>query len=173
LPEILVRPEQVADYGAIDAVVEAAFGSRVEPDLVTRIRASPEYVREMALVAEVEGEVVGHVMVSGATLRHEHDDRAICGLAPLAVRPDRHGEGIGSTLVRGVLAIADDRGEPLVVLEGSPTYYGRLGFEHAAPLGIVIPLPDWAPEEAGRAYDPDDPTLRGRLVWPAAFDGVE
>ena len=65
-----------------------------------------------------------------------------------------------------------------MVLEGDPAYYARFGFEHAKPLGIELPLPDWAPSEAGQvalldAYDADDPSLRGAAVYPAAFDGVE
>jgi putative acetyltransferase len=129
-------------------------------------------------VAELDGRVVGHVMVSGAALRNDSGDRTISMLSPLAVDPDHHGAGIGGALVRAVTAIADERGEPLVVLEGSPRYYARFGFVHSVPHGIELPLPDWAPAEAAqvlllRAYDPHDPTLRGRVVYPAAFDGVE
>ena len=80
-------------------------------------------------------------------------------LSPLAVAPDRQRQGVGSALVRAVTQRADERGEPLVVLEGAPAYYGRLGFEPADPLGIHITLPDWAPPEAAqvmrlRAYEP-------------------
>ena len=57
-------------------------------------------------------------------------------------------------------------------------YYGRLGFEPAVKYGIEIHLPDWAPPEAAQvirltAFDPDDPTLRGTVVYPPAFDGLE
>ncbi len=66
----------------------------------------------------------------------------------------------------------------MVILEGSPTYYGRLGFEHSITYGVVIHLPDWAPPEAAQvvrlmAFDPEDPTLRGTVVYPAAFDDLE
>jgi putative acetyltransferase len=99
-------------------------------------------------------------------------------LSPLAVRTDRQQAGIGSALVRAALEIADERGEPLVVLEGSPAYYGRFGFEHARRFGIEIELPEWAPPEAAqvrrlRSFDPDDASLCGRVIYPAAFDGLE
>ena len=169
-----LRPETPDDHDAISAVVAAAFGSDAEARLVDAIRASPNYVPELALVAEIDGIVVGHVMISNATLRGDDGDRQIAMLSPLAVAPDRHGHGIGSALVREVTALADARGEPLVVLEGSPIFYGRLGFEHSSPLGIELPLPSWAPREAGQvmrlqAYDP---ALRGRVVYPPAFDSV-
>ena len=69
---------------------------------------------------------------------------------------------------------AEAAGEPLVVLEGNPAFYGPLGFEPAAGYGIELPLPSWAPPEAAqvmrlRAYDAG---VRGRVVYPAAFEEV-
>lgn len=174
---IAIRPESAEDHDAIRQLVAAAFGSEVEAELVDRIRTSPEYVAEMALVAEVDGEVVGHVMVSNAVLRSNDSDRQISMLSPLAVRPDRQKAGIGHALVSAALAVADERSEPLVVVEGSPSYYGRFGFEHSIAYGIEIDLPEWAPPEAAqvrrlRSFDPNDATLRGKVIYPKAFDGL-
>lgn len=175
-PELVLRPETPADHDAIRRLVAAAFGSPVEADLVERIRASPEYRPELALVAELDGVIVGHTMISAAAVHTDHGERAIVMLAPLAVDPDHERRGIGSALVRAVTAITDEQGEPLVVVEGDPAYYGRFGFEHALRHGIELPLPEWAPPEAGQvlllgAYDPAT-APRGRVVYPAAFDGV-
>jgi len=174
---IVIRPETARDRAAIRRLVAAAFGSDAEAHLVDRIRASPEHVPEMALVAEVGGEVVGHVMISHAVLRSDVGDRRVALLSPLAVRPDHQRSGVGSALVRHALARADGLGEPMVVLEGSPTYYGALGFEPADRYGIEIDLPEWAPPDAAqviplRSYDPGDPTLRGSVIYPEAFDTV-
>lgn len=175
---MVIRPEAPNDLDRIDEVVTAAFGSAAEAELVRRIRASPEFVPEMALVAEDEGEVVGHVMISGAVLRHDDGERRIVMLSPLAVVPERQRQGIGGELIRAVVALADQRGEPLVVLEGSPDYYPRFGFQPASPHGITVPIPDWAPPDAAQvtllaAYDPADPTLRGHVVYPPSFDGLD
>ncbi len=169
-----IRPEMADDHDAIHSVVASAFGSDDEADLVEAIRSSPEYVAELALVATIADEVVGHVMVSGALLRTADDDLPIMMLSPLAVAPAHQRQGVGSALVRAVTSIADRRGEPLVVLEGGPAFYTRLGFEPAAGLGIHIDLPDWAPPEAAQvmrlsAYDP---SLRGTVIYPPAFDGL-
>jgi putative acetyltransferase len=170
-PPATIRPETPADHAAIAAVVGDAFGSPVEVRLVEAIRASAYYRPELALVACVDDRVVGHVMISGTPLWIGDEPRTIAMLSPLAVAPDQHGRGIGSALVRDVVQRADDAGEPLVVLEGSPVFYGRLGFEHSVPHGIELPIEDWAPPEAAqvqrlRAYDP---ALRGRVVYPPAF----
>lgn len=175
---LVIRSETPADHDAIRRVVAAAFKSDTEADLVHRIRASPEYVPAMALVAEASGEIVGHVMISGAIIRNDGGDRRISMLSPLAVDPDHQRGGVGGALVERALGIADFLAEPIVILEGSPAYYGRFGFEPAAGHGIEIHLPAWAPPEAAQvklltSFDPDDPTLRGTVVYPPAFDGLD
>jgi putative acetyltransferase len=174
LPDVIIRTEKPLDYDAIAEVVEAAFGSPLEARLVEDIRASTNYVADLSLVAELDGRIVGHVMISFTALRDGETERWISQLSPLAVAPDVHGQGIGSELVREVCRRADDLGEPLVILEGSPTYYSRFGFEYAPARGIHINLPSWAPPEAAqvlplRNYDP---SIRGLVVYPPAFDAV-
>jgi putative acetyltransferase len=173
-----IRPEwgdDVAETDAISQVVAAAFDSTAEALLVERIRASGRHVPEASLVAEVDGRIIGHVMLSRFAL---HDDdgsvREILGLSPLAVVPDWQRRGVGSALVEQAVAAADRTGAPLVVLEGSPDYYGRLGFEWSVPHGITIVLPSWAPPEAAqiRRLSNYDPTIRGRVIYPPAFDDL-
>ncbi len=62
----------------------------------------------------------------------------------------------------------------MIVLEGSPWYYPRFGFEYAVPLGITINLPDWAPAEAAQVLRLNryDSSIRGHLIYPAAFDVI-
>lgn len=101
---MVIRTESADDHEAIRRVVAAAFGSDAEAILVERIRASPEYVPEMALVAEIGDELVGHVMISGAVIRNADGERRISMLSPLAVVPSSQREGIGSALVRAARA---------------------------------------------------------------------
>jgi putative acetyltransferase len=171
-----IRTERPRDADAIHAVVEDAFPTEAEARFVGLVRASPNFIEELSLVAEVDGAIVGHVMISYVGLHDEatSTDRRIACLAPLAVLLEHEGQGIGSQLVRDVTARADSRLEPLVVLQGDPHFYGRLGFEWAFPLDIDMDLPEWAPREAAqvlrlRAYDS---SIRGRVVYPPAFDGI-
>lgn len=176
---IEIRPERPDDHEAIATVVEAAFESVAEAHLVEAIRASDEYVPELALVAVVDGRVCGHVMVSGAALRAaDGEEHAIVMLSPLAVAPDRQRSGVGAALVRAVTARAGELGHPFVVLEGAPAYYGRFGFRRAADFDVVMPLPDWAPPEAAQLLPLDGFDVAalhggGDVVYPPAFDGVE
>ena len=174
--DLVIEPERPADHAAIRAVLLAAFTD--EPavaDLVELIRASPEYVPELALVARVSGEVAGFAMFSHAELAGDGGERhRVLTLSPLAVAPALQGRGIGSALVPAGLRAAERLVEPLVVLEGSPRYYPRFGFRDCREFGISIPLPDWAPPEAGMAYPLPayDPRMRGRVVYPPAFEVI-
>jgi len=154
--------------------VAAAFESTSEADLVEAIRAAPEYLAELALVADVDGEVVGHVMVSYTNLENGSMSHQIFQLSPLAVAPEHQGRGVGSALVRGALERAKAMGAEFVVLEGDPRYYGRFGFEPSAPYGIFIDLPDWAPPEAAQLCRLSDgpPSVSGRVIYPTSFDTV-
>jgi putative acetyltransferase len=171
---VSIRAESDTDFDAIHGVVAQAFGGDLEAQLVRNIRASREYVAELALVAIADGQVVGHVMVSHCTLDDDGTSHEIATLSPVSVRPDRQGDGIGSAIIREVIARANARSEPLIVVEGSPLYYPRFGFRPAAELAITIHLPDWAPPEAAmaRPLDAYRPDVRGRVVYPAAFDDV-
>jgi putative acetyltransferase len=167
---ITVRQEARKDFARISEVVEAAFGKPVEARLVERIRASAEYVPELSLVAEKDGEIVGHVMYSYSMLTDGDERRRVLQLAPLAVSPERQGEGIGGLLVRASLALADERGEPLVVLLGHPTYYPRFGFEPASEYGIEPPDGRQRPAFMIARLSKYDGRYRGLVAFAPAFD---
>ena len=170
--DLFIRPERASDYGAIAAVVRGAFGRH--PDevatFVDRIRASEQYIPELALVAEDSSGVIAHVMLSWVSVKGGSRPR-ILNLTPMSVRPDRQRMGVGTGLIWDALGRAEAAGEPAVLVEGIPGYYPRFGFEPAIAHGFVAPNPA-IPAEAFMlkklpGYTPD---LAGRIIYPAAFD---
>lgn len=160
-----IRAETDEDRAAIRTVNEEAFQEQLEADLVDAIRASDRFVPELSLVAEVGGEVIGHVMLSYVDI--EPGPLRVLQLGPLAVLPPYQRRGIGSALVRGALRLADERGEPVVFLEGDPRYYERFGFGRADESGVVPPEGARGPQYfMMRRLAAYNPTLRGTAVYP-------
>lgn len=135
---VTVRAERPEDVAVVQAVVAAAFGEEPVAELLEDLRRSPAWLG-LSLVAEQDGEIVGHVSLTRAWVDDPVRVVDVLVLSPLSVRPDRQGRGVGSALVRAALDLAGDRGEPLVFLEGDPAYYGRLGFVAAGRLGFTAP----------------------------------
>lgn len=133
-----IRDERPGDEAAVRAVVAAAFGSPDEADLVDLLRARGEVV--LALVAEIDGAVVGHVLFSPLPVAGPGRTIEAVALAPLAVAPARQRTGVGAALVRAGHARLAAMGVPAVVVLGHPDYYPRFGFRASLAEGLVAPF---------------------------------
>jgi putative acetyltransferase len=71
----------------------------------------------VSLVADEDGDIVGHVLFSPVTLAG-HADARIMGLAPMAVMPSKQRRGIGSMLARAGLDACRHLGFDAVVVLG-------------------------------------------------------
>lgn len=138
--ELVIRPEQTEDHEAVREVHRRAFGDgeRV-PRLVDALRRAQTGPAPSSLVATVDERVVGHVMLSACRLDALPRLVDVLSLSPLGVLPEYQRQGVGTRLVAHALAAADDRGIPLVFLEGSPHYYGKRGFADATKVGFRPP----------------------------------
>jgi putative acetyltransferase len=116
-------------------VNQAAFGQCVEADIVDALRREADPF--ISLVAERDGDVVGHICFSPVTIGDGQDSNGCVGLGPMAVRPDRQNTGIGSRLVAAGLEECRLRGQKLVVVVGHAAYYPRFGFKPAGQLGLT------------------------------------
>ena len=111
-------------------------------------------------------------MVSATSLI---DDRAgeapILMLSPLGVLPSEQRQGVGSALTRAVLEIADaTRPEPLMIVQGHPTYYPRFGFVRGRSIGVLPPEHLGTIDQAWMARRrAGAPAITGRVLYPPAF----
>lgn len=137
---VTIRVEQPGDEAAVRSVVEAAFEGPHVADLVDALRTSPGWVPELSFVAVSGAEVVGQVLFTRCWVDAPDRLVEVLTLSPLAVHPRHQGQKIASKLIRHGLAAVEKRGvEPLVFLEGDPSFYGRYGFVAAEPLGFRRP----------------------------------
>jgi putative acetyltransferase len=139
---ITTRLEQPADIDAIRELVRLAFTGHAisqgtEPLIIDALREGGALA--LSLVAEVDGEVVGHVALSPGAIGEATSGWFVVG--PVAVRPDCQGRGIGRALIETSLDIMRTRGASGCVLVGDPEFYRRFGFRRCS--GVVWPgVPD-------------------------------
>jgi putative acetyltransferase len=168
---VIIRAETPDDHDTIRRLVDEAFADTITSRIVDGIRASDRFVPELSLVAVSEGQSLGHVISSYVDL--VPGTRRVLQVGPLAVLPSHQGRGIGSALMQETIRTADERGEPLLLIEGNPRYYERFGFARADRFGIEQP-----PESHGAQYfmlrplAAYDPSLRGRAVYPPETFGL-
>ena len=125
-----IRFEQPGDIEKIREVNLQAFETETEANLVEALRNAD--VELISLVAEENGEVIGHILFSPVIL----GDLKIMGLAPMAVLPDRQNKGVGTKLVKAGLQDCEKAGYEAVVVLGHAGYYPRFGFVPSVNFGI-------------------------------------
>jgi putative acetyltransferase len=139
---VRIRPENPSEFDAIYAFVETAFRTARrsdgdEQDFVDRLRGRGGYIRELALVAEDEGRLIGHIMLTRLSVAAANGPRPALLLAPLSVALERRGAGVGTQLAHEALRRATAQGHKAVFVVGDPGYYGRFGFVPSVRFGIV------------------------------------
>ena len=115
-----VRQEREAEFPAIYELIRTAFATAEvsdgdEQDFANRLRIHGNYIPELALVAECQGKLIGHIMLTRTVVTQDDGTpyEALM-IAPLSV-------------VLGYRA---------AFLCGNPAYYGRFGFKAIGEYGI-------------------------------------
>ena len=162
---LIIRPETPADYARIYEITEAAFrdldvSDHTEQDLVNRLRDSAAYIPELALVAELNGEVVGHILFTRASIVGSDRSWETLVLAPVSVAPPHQKCGIGGRLIRAGIQIAREMGFDSINLVGHAEYYPRFGFVRASRYNIRVP------------FDVPDDVFLIQELRPGALNGV-
>lgn len=159
-----------ADAVAVRALVEEVFDREGRTLTSALSELDARGLSQAFFVAEVVGEpgaVAGVVGLSRVWIDARQALVEALLLSPLAVDPSLRGRGVGEALVKACVAHGDDVSAPVLVVEGDPNYYGRLGFSAATEHGLVRPsarIP--APACQVRLLRAHEKWMTGRIIYP-------
>ena len=169
MENVIIRQEMTEDEATVESLVREAFWNVYRPGclehyVLHRLRASPNFVRELAFVMEADGQIVGqNVFVRAAIQLDGGGSLPILTMGPICIRPDLQRKGYGKRLLDHSLAQAAAQGFGAVCFEGDIGFYGKSGFVVAATRGIRYHgLPDGA----------DASFFLCKELTPGYFDGV-
>ncbi len=169
MQQIKVRAETADDFRAIDVVNLSAFQGEAEAQLVGELRKSDGFIPDLSLVAELNGRIVGHVVLSRVKLKNAEGESDILALGPMSVVPSQSHRGIGSELIDAAVARARALCYGAIVVAGHPDYYLRFGFRPASEWGLSCNLS--IPEDALTAMELVEGALAGggEVIYPDIF----
>jgi len=169
MDKVVVRAETDGDVKAIDVVNLSAFEGEAEALLVDAVRQSPDFVRDLSLVAEINGRIVGHVLLSKVSLERDGQSDTVLALGPMSVVPSQSHRGIGSALIEAAINRAKGMCYTAIIVAGHPDYYQRFGFQPAEKFGLSVNLE--LPVDSLTAMELETGVLSqgGQVSFPDAF----
>jgi len=143
---LIIRQEKPSDFQSIYNLVKVAFQTAKvadgnEQEYVGKLRATVNYLLELALVTEEDSKIIGHIMLTKTYIATDNNLKVeSLLLAPLSVALDHRKRGIGSELVRASFELAKSLRYTNVFVVGEPAFYVRFGFKSSVLIGYSLAL---------------------------------
>lgn len=133
--QISIRDEKSTDIKTIFEITKTAFetmefSDHTEQFIVDALRKAG--VLTLSMVAEMDGNVVGHIAFSPVTMSDGTPNWY--GLGPVSVLPQYQKMGVGKALIKAGLKELKTMGAAGCCLVGHPEYYGQFGFVNTSVL---------------------------------------
>lgn len=153
--EILIRPEEEADYIKVEELIREAFWNLYKPGCdehytAHKLRSSLDFIKDFDFVAEIDGNIVGSIMYTKSYVENEKAKRIeIATFGPFCVHPKYQRIGIGTKLIEYTKEIVIKKEYPAIIILGDPHNYCKHGFksgkdfnistwEGKYPLGLLV-----------------------------------
>jgi putative acetyltransferase len=163
---LIIREERPDDLSAVHLLLRQAFGRDDEAKLVSRLRDDGAIAA--ALIAEGDGNIVGHLVLSWLPTQIDGRPVRAVALAPMAVRPAQQRRGVGSRMVAASIAKAKEIGAEAIIVLGHPAYYPRFGF--SSDLAVKLAAPFSGPAFMALELVPGAVAgVSGTVAYPPAF----
>ena len=167
--DYIIRLEKKEDYREVENLVRESFWNVYRPGasehyVIHVLRDDPAFVKELDLVMEQDGRLIGQNMFMKTVIEAD-DGRTVpvLTMGPIGIIPELKRRGYGKILLDYSLEKAAGLGFGAVLFEGNIGFYGKSGFDYASRFGIRYhDLPEGA----------DASFFLGKELIPGYLDGV-
>lgn len=141
---IHIRREEPADYQRVEDITRKAFWNLYVPGcdehyLVHVMRSHEDFIPELALVIELDDQIIGNIMYTKATLIDETGgEKEILTFGPVCVLPEHQRKGYGKLLMEHSFAQAIALGYDVIVIFGNPDNYVGRGFKSCKRYNVCM-----------------------------------
>lgn len=141
---IRIRNEREADYKTVEEITRKAFYNIyvpgcVEHYLVHIMRSHEDFIPELDLVVELDGQVVGNIMYTKTKLVDEAGtEKVILTFGPVCIAPGFQRMGYGKMLIEASFEKALELGYDTVVIFGNPANYVSRGFKSCKKFDVCL-----------------------------------
>ena len=130
---MIIRQEMPSDYETVYNLVKISFETTPDdgttPNYLNDIRQKDVFIPELSLVTEIDGILVGQIVLyKTAIIMPSGAEHIELLLSPICVHPNYFRQGIARTMVDEALYKAAQMGYRAVFLCGDPEIYSKLGF---------------------------------------------
>lgn len=161
-----IRPEREEDFREVENLTREAFWNVYAPGCTEHYvlhcyRPKEDFVRELDLVMEKDGIIIGHIMYVRSHIL-SIDGRIVPTMTfgPISIAPAHKRRGYGKILLDYSMEKAKEMGTGALAITGNIAFYGKSGFVAAKTKGITYQL------------DPDGDYFLIKELVPGYLNGI-
>lgn len=140
--DLTIRVETQKDYKAVETLTREAFWNVYRPGclehyVLNQFRSREDFIPQLSLVLEKDGEIIGHIMYAKAGIALNSGGKMpIMTFGPFSIAPQHRRKGYGAYLLNCSMKKAKEMGAEALAITGDINLYGKFGFEIAKNKGI-------------------------------------
>ena len=141
---IKIRNEAESDYARVEEITRKSFWNLYIPGcaehyLVHIMRSHQDFLPELDLVIEVDGQVIGNIMYTKTKLIDERGEvKDILTFGPVCILPEYQRMGYGKKLMEYSFEKAAAMGYDVIVIFGNPNNYVSRGFMSCKKFNVCL-----------------------------------
>ena len=138
----IIRKEQPQDYNIVENLTREAFWNVYRPGCTEHyvlhcFRSNPDFIPQLSLVMELDGQIIGQIMFSKAEIILDDGSHfPSWTFGPISIAPDCKRQGYGLALLKYSLERAKELGVGFLCMEGNIDFYKHAGFDLAYKFKI-------------------------------------